>query len=65
MFRSLNTGRWFPGKKSTPDAMVPLNFAVDASLIKKMLFSVNRINFRDLNFDENRGHDPHFAPRPI
>ena len=31
LFRSLSTGRWFPGKKSTPDAMVPLNFAVDAS----------------------------------
>ena len=31
LFRSLSTGRWFPVKKSTLDAMVPLNFAVDAS----------------------------------
>ena len=38
LFRSLSTGRWLPGKKSTLDAMVPLNFAVDAALIKKMLF---------------------------
>ena len=46
------------------DAMVPLNFAADAALIKKKLFLVNVLNFGDWNFDENFGHNPHFTPKP-